>query len=146
MGKGREWEWTSMFKFHTFLNLWLKNHNSNINFPQAENEFDKVNFEKMNSLPTLSCALVWYELHVEYVLSNPCCSLTAYSNNNYLLNYMNQKHPICQQYILTLCPCCERDHCLLCIAEWWSVFKPRAGIVSVLCCWDIDKFTERSKP
>lgn len=55
MGGGREW--TSMLKFHTLHNLWLKNYNSNTNLPQAEQEFDKVNFEKMNSLPTLHRAL-----------------------------------------------------------------------------------------
>lgn len=50
-------EWTSMLKFHTPLNLWLKICNSNTNLPQAEQEFDKVNFEKMNPLPTLSGTL-----------------------------------------------------------------------------------------
>ena len=54
-GGGREW--TSMLKFHTLLNLWLKICNSNTNLPQAEQEFDKVNFEKMNPLPTLSGTL-----------------------------------------------------------------------------------------
>lgn len=67
-------EWTSMLKFHTLPNLWLKNYNSNTNLPQAEQEFDKVNFEKMNPLPTLSgapCGLAW-TAHWESVLSHPC--------------------------------------------------------------------------
>ena len=56
-GGGGAREWTSMLKFHTLLNLWLKICNSNTNLPQAEQEFDKVNFEKMNPLPTLSRTL-----------------------------------------------------------------------------------------
>lgn len=57
VGGGGGREWTSMLKFHTLLNLWLKICNSNTNLPQAEQEFDKVNFEKMNPLPTLSGTL-----------------------------------------------------------------------------------------
>lgn len=129
-GGGREW--ASMLKFHTLPNLWLKNYNSNTNLPRAEQEFDKVNFEKMNPLPTLSravCGLAW-ATHWESVLSHPCKSYLLY--NHHQLNYHTRSILIANNTFSGYS--CKRA---LNAGQFLDWGLGRGGF---LCCWDIDRF------